>query len=252
MGARFLNAPVRVGRNILVCVEKNDEMRLVALDPGNGAIKWNVLLCAYEDMPAPPESPVGIVVDGSSVFIATGKGAVCSVDGLTGRIQWVTTYERVHDKLISGLRLRKLPPRPVTWEENAAYLSGRHLVVMPYDAPELLCFDRTSGELIYQTDAQKALYHLGISDGKLIVAGEGFIEGRKLENGHSTWREPVAPTTGRGLLTDRWILLPGHDEVRVMSPQTGQITARFAVAFDQNLPVGSLHAHDGELYETNV
>lgn len=254
-GARFLNAPVPVGKNVLVCFEKNDELRLAALAPGSGQVNWEVSLCSYEASVAAPESSVGIAVEGTTVFILTGKGAVFSVDGLTGAVHWVTTYDRVHDTSRPASRLlwaHDHPPRPVTWEENRVYVVGRRLLVMPYDAPLLLCFDRASGELIYRAGAAKTLYPLGVSDRGLIVAGEGFIEARNVETGKPVWRERVPATTGRGLLTDRGILLPVHDEVRVLSTETGEPVGRFVVALDREVPLGNLHAHDGQLYATGV
>ena len=254
-GARFLNAPVPLGRNVLVCFEKNDEMRLAALEPGSGEINWEVGLCSYEAAVAAPEAPVDIAVDGSTVFILTGKGAVFCVDGLTGTVHWLTTYDRVHDKAPSGSLFflpRDLPPRPVTWEENWVVPHGRHLLVMPYDAPTLLSFSRTSGELIYKSEVKKPRYPLGISEDKLIVAGEGFIEARHVGTGAPVWREAVEPTSGRGLLTDRGILLPVDDEMRVMSAETGRIVARFAVAVGGRGPLGNLYAHDGRLYATGL
>ena len=252
-GVRFLNAPVPVGGNILVCFEKKDAMHLAALDPEDGTIEWTVYLCSYEQALGPPEGPVDIEVDGPMLFIATGKGALFSVDGLTGAIEWATTYDRVHDKLAAtGLGMDPLPPRPVTWEENTVYPAGQHLLLMPYDAPNVLSFDRMSGELIYKIEAENALYPLGISDRTLIIAGEDFIQAHQLETGETIWREDIPPTTGRGLLTDRGILLPIQDEVRVMSPENGQITDRFAVAHAEQTPVGNLHAHDGRLYATGL
>ena len=250
-GGRLLNAPVKCGDNVLVCVEKNDALRMVALDPASGSIAWHSLLCSYPALQTPPDAPVGIVVSGGTVFVATGQGAVFSVDGLNGRIHWATTYERVSDEASRYVNGRQIQ-RPATWEINTLYVAGQNLIVLPQDAPAILSFDRTSGELLYKVAAKDGRYPIGMTGRHLIVAGDDFLQARQIETGKPVWRRGIEEVTGRAALTDQGILLPAQNELRILAADTGKPEATLRVGLGKDVPIGNLLAQEGQLYATGL
>lgn len=245
-GARFLNAPLPCDRHLLVACEQNDSLHLVALHPESGEVLWQRTLCSYTSDPTPPSSPVGMLVNGGTVYLAPGRGVVFALDGYTGSVEWAALYRSLAD---TGANARfQGVPDGEGWEENALFVQSGRLLVLPTDAPAILGFDLLSGTREYRTDSQGATHALGVHGGVLVATSEDRLLGFDAANGTRAFETTVETPTGRGLVAERSVLLPYEDRIDKFALSTGKRIQSMQVGTDGETPLGNLISDGRQVY----
>ncbi len=252
-GCRFMNAPVDTNEHALTTYEDKDGLHLLALDPETGAILWRRFLCAYVSSPMPPTNPVGIAVENSRAFIASGKGVVFCTDALTGTVKWATTYNGRISKWQGPkiLRLNRPPPKDSQddgWARNTAFVTDNRCVVLPGDTSRILCLSSATGEVLYDHSEIPAGCYVGTHGQNVLTLANGFLRSYSLKTGKVQWRAKVQSATGRPALAKRSVLVPRENDILRINANSGKRENRLAVIRNSQVPIGNLLHHNDRIY----
>lgn len=232
---RFPGVPVLVDNLLLVPVEEQDGLSILAVDPEDGSVQWRRTLCLYHASAIPPWHGVRMLRQGNDVYVATGMGMVFLLEGQTGRIHWVSGYARsdIHNQIGFGhgrrpdIQAKSHPDgsihseHPGGWEDNALILHGNTLVLVPSDAEAIFGFDATTGALKWTASQQEERYLLGALGRRLFVAGRFRMRAIDIHDGAVLWTQAVPRSLGRGILAGDAIHLPTDGAVASFDPETG-------------------------------
>lgn len=254
-GGRIRSLPVRCRDTLIIPVETDDRLRLVALDAVTGTVRWDILLCLYDAPLVAGETPMGLLSDGGMVYLATGQGVVFCVDGVNSLVQWAATYRREPVPRTRAFHYIKPADREVvTWEDNRVLLLGGRLLVLPADAPgTVISLNRADGSTVSKMAVEGASTLVGVDGERLFVAGPGFAQAVKPRTSETLWRRELAPTTGRGVLTDQGLLFPQGAAINVLSTKTGDHIGVIPVELPSaEVPLGNLAADRTHIYAAGL
>ncbi|WP_419193241.1 PQQ-binding-like beta-propeller repeat protein [Kolteria novifilia] len=240
--AVFEGAPVVAHGMAFVALTRQDAMAetsVAAFDLATGERRWRSLVCeaSLEDLrPSIPRRNL-LTYAGGNIYYATNMGAVASLDARSGRLKWVSTYER-SESTAGSLAL------PVEPDLNPAVFDRGRLFVAAHDSNKVHCFDAYTGQVLWE--AYPPVRHLlGVVDDRLMMTGKR-VWGIDVATGKVSWYWPenLATGYGRGVLAGGFLYWPTTREIHVIDPATG-IKARPSIALgDQfgikggNLAVG--------------
>ena len=182
------------------------------------------------------------------VYVATNLATLAAVDRHTGRVRWLRLYERISEarwRREGRGSTRELSP----WHYNAVICDGDKIYALPTDADSLMVLDRSSGDVqrtIAVEDLADVQTVLGVR-GALIYGVGDRVFCYDLEAGEMSWESPLPEDDellGRGLLTDRQVLLPGRTSLCVFDLATGRCSAQ---PWDSPGDAGNLVAVSGTL-----
>lgn len=199
----------------------DSEYGLMAFDSRTGRVHWRTLLCRLvpgkfagglaeqrrnriRSFISPPLYHEG------TVYYNTNAGAMAAVDGLSGRVKWLTRYPyypEVHDATrqfgqggnpVQYTRIFFRPHSPMFWYNQRPLLAGERLFVPAVDSNMLFCLDRRTGKVSWTTvkAGNASAYLLGLTkQGQLAFA----YSGRNRDLGADDTTSPVHlldPATG--------------------------------------------------------
>lgn len=252
---RFVNAPVACGNVLVVPAREGGGLWLYAIDPAaQGRTVWRTFLCDEARGGVNPWSPVGLSVDGGDVYVASGSGAVFSVDGASGAVRWGTQYERSPGAPINpqqmgfGMNPNRLGLGAKGWDEDTVIAHGRALLLLPSDAEYIFAFDRRTGDLLWLTPKEGegvAKYCLGLADEALFVAGGNCVRRYNIVGGKLVWSILLDSVShGRGALTTEALYIPVNGAtsgaVAKIDLKTGKVLAQVGVQAPEGERVGNL------------
>ncbi len=241
VGCFFLGAPVADGDDLLIVGALGEEIRLLALDPASGALKWSQLL-AYADT----KIDLDVARRWVSTPIAAGQGIIIcpttvgwlvAVDRTRRTVLWAHRYlpeDEDNDLSGDGGTLFQ-PARELAgqWLAAPPVMAGSKVVFTPSDGDVIVCLDLTQGRLHWQEDRDDGLYLAGVADDQVIVVGPSSVTARALEDGKELWtseRDDVAAPNGRGAIVGDQLYLPMNDgTLRLIALKTGAQTAQLTV-----------------------
>jgi len=243
----FLAPPIKAGSSLLIPALRNGAMLLQALTPEDGRVLWERTLCV-EPGPAGRCSPVGLAVEGSEVYVATGAGLVFALDAADGRILWAARYPRelLVDANARTMRMMGMYAQlPMAgWSRDVVIPRGGVLLVMPSDAKKIFYLDRRSGELLGVLDQGEAKYVLGVLGDRLYVAGNNCVSSASAVQPRRIWtagsEQGISGSVGRGALTDQALYIPLPDAIVLLDPEDGKPLGRICVDAADRDPVGNL------------
>lgn len=207
----FLGAPVPHGGELLCVAEKKGEIRLLALDPERGNIRWSQLL-GYSEikinedvgrqwMSVQPTIAEGLVV------CPLMTGWIVAVDRLTHSIVWgAQTRASQRQEGGQGLTPSGLSER---WGLSPLIVAGDRLLCTPQEGRNLVCLKLQSGKILWNRPRGDGLYVAGVQGGNAVVVGKSQVRGYELSEGKDAWKCPLPDhtyVTGRGLITEEGIL----------------------------------------------
>ena len=273
----FLAAPVKNGNRLYVPVSRSGEIVMLALDAATGETIWQTILCDEPATGAVPWSPVGLSVEGSDLYVATGVGLVFALDTQTGQMHWATRYDR------TGVRKATAGGRPQAsdwlaeidgWETDQLFVSGATLIVLPSDFGRLVALDCRTGALKWDSpratdahqfgstlgtaskltkkslspeaseDKRAADYLIGHTSSELFVGGRRVVRCYGIHTGKLLWETRVENACGRGLLVNDALYIPDGKLIRQLDLETGTPIASTTFLSATDEPVGNL-ASDG-------
>ncbi len=262
----FLAAPLATHDLLLAPISDNGTISLLAMDRVTGLTKWKTPLCEPQTMSQSIWAPVGLSADDDSVYVATGEGAVFSLNQLNGVVNWAVAYpSKPMNPLIQQQRLQMMMRggmampqnghvRRADCSENLPIRSGELLIVAASDTDWLFALDARTGSfrweapLVPSTDKSGATSVLGVRNGKLWVSGRQIVRRYNASNGRIEFERPLERSLGRGLLTSEAVYLPDNSEIVTLNPDTGADIGKLKIPLPHGEPVGNLSSDGRKLY----
>ncbi len=215
--------PPLVWRQNLLCVGCNAKGSLyaVAFDRASGQEVWRTFLCFQSvggrrfGFRESNLNPAFLAVDRETLFVSTNRGAVVSIDLVTGRRNWATTYP------MSGAQYPHTTSGAASgWEPNPVLVRDGQVVVAPMDANHLRGYDTATGELLWEwkpspseKGTERMLHLLGPADGKLVLVGthRGCVV--EWQGGKRVGEFLLSPggSAGRPALSSKYLYVAGRE-----------------------------------------
>jgi outer membrane protein assembly factor BamB len=247
-GAAVCSRPLVVGSQLFVALGIDNQLGLAALDVATGKLTWKTTLADLGR--AVSTTPVGIMVDDGSIYVASGAGKVFSVDRNGGALRWAASYPRMKSVAPSAV------PRfadgttgervQVVLDENFVAREDDMLIVAACDSDHLMAFNVTDGSLRWDSPLpQPALsgslgYVVGIGNGRIHLANNKWLWTVMAKGGRIAWEASLDGSCGRGLLAGDSLYLPQSSRILRIDPGRGSVLSRTEVATPDSEPVGNL------------
>lgn len=225
----FLGAPLVVGGDLYVLVERGGRMLLDVLDAARGTVRWSQPLAdlAGDEAEGGPAASTrrlaGLTpaaADGVLVC-PLGGGVIVALDLATRDLLWAHRYATVdvagEPADVAGLFRGRAPAIEA---RAAASLRGRDpypvivggaVLLAAYDGDGVICLGLRDGDVRWRAPARGRVHIAGAVGDRVCVVSAGGVECLSLDAGRRLWQRPHAPgvgTSGRGLLTPHTILVP--------------------------------------------
>jgi outer membrane protein assembly factor BamB len=268
-GAFFAAAPISWEGQLLCVVEQSRQLRIVAIDaeknPNKEPPLWSQALL-NSDLDLVQQESVGrrfagvsVAMDGSTLVAALGNGTVVGFDVADRRWLWLHTYADPppvdYRRMLQMNRIGRAVNEEADlataldvkeWSDPRTLITGRNVLVTPFDDGRLLCLDRDSGKLLWARLRDQAMYLAGVHENVVVLVGKSDIRGLNLADGQPLWSNPIPPASGRGVrMGSRYVLPLSTGEVLTIDVRTGAPLARSPLASGE--PAGNMAAAGGML-----
>ena len=208
LGGELSAAPVLAGDRVIA---PTDQGTVHALLVATGASQWVYKRDPLSDLTI--RGGPGVSSDGARLYAGFADGVLVALDPGTGRRLWELPLGT------PGRRFRDADATPI--------LDGG-LVFMTGFADGVFGVDAATGKLRWKKDGTGA-HALGLAKGKLLVAGQGFVEARRPTDGASLWRvklgHEATATTPRA--AQKLVLVSTTRGLLVLDEETGEPLRRF-------------------------
>jgi outer membrane protein assembly factor BamB len=237
-GYFFFGPPVADGGELYLVGEKDDEVRLIALDPRSGKPRWSQLL-GYS--PAKIDQDVGR--RWWSAPIAVGQGVlVCPTT-----VGWLVAVDRVTHDLLWGHRLDTgLPmgsrteeeqqitamvqqaPLAGRWAPAPPMIAGNRVVATPQESQHVLCLNLLDGKELWKQPRGEMLFVAGVFDDRVVLVGKKSITALSLhDDGKPIWTLECPTPAGRGIAVGQRYHLPlASGELWTINLADGTVTEK--------------------------
>ena len=224
---------------------------------------WTTPICrseAYRDTRSPH---VSLVYSEGHIFVVTNGGAIASLDAETGRVRWMTIYQRTE------LRAEPINLLARPWfryrDRSEPIVHRGLLVVAPADYSGLIALDTFSGRLVWQTefpvDTFDATELVGVSDRYVVANGRRLWWIDRSTGELSDWQRQDNPvpremqadlsSCGMAVAQNGRIFWPARDEesdwIYVFDCESRQMTQQPIRLTDSHVEAGNLVAESGML-----
>lgn len=228
----FVSLPAVVGRYTYAAARKRqrglpEQLVLVAIETGSGAMLWESTLGELADQPSPTlqkrewlsdwndlfAEMTAPAVEGDCVYLNPGGSSLVSVDRFTGTIRWVHVYEDAPADLPRNDRLKSARREAARRFRTTPLVSGEFVLVAPRDSIGLLAVHRTDGRGAWTCTVSPSGTLVGEAGGVAVLASVDSLHGVRVADGTVAWTNPVSGArrpTGPGVVFDGvyWAALP--------------------------------------------
>ncbi|MEN8151741.1 MAG: hypothetical protein ABFS86_18135, partial [Planctomycetota bacterium] len=258
----FHGAPAFVGTRLYCAASQVDarvQTLVTAFDvsggPGRLRPLWQTSVCAgggeavasYE----PGVGPSSVSTRNGIVYVCSNSGAVAALDGESGEILWIHTYEQAERR--PGLDARAIRARQ-PWRTNPPILDHRFLYVAPLDADRLFVYfqmpDLATGFVTHARFGRDEVvngfdpeYVLGVRDGVVFLAGSTRTLGERPLFAVKTGPRFFGSAERKG--DERRILW--RAEIEESSPRGRGVVAGDAIYFPTRKGIYRVDAADGQM-----
>ncbi|HEV3236960.1 MAG TPA: PQQ-binding-like beta-propeller repeat protein [Gemmataceae bacterium] len=235
----FLGPPLSLGGKLYFLTERNQELRLVCLDPSKidirapeqnlkEAIQWvQTLATTREKMvqDVARRAQAAHLAYGDGVLVCpTNAGAVLGVDLLTHSLVWAYPYR---EKSPNGMGEGKgggmmmggpgmwngMQPTAggllSDWKVTAPIIQDGKVVFAAPDGSAVHCISLREGKFLWeQKKTEKDLYLAGVYDGKVMIVSKDACRALKLSDGTQAWQLQTGMPSGLGVASDNLYYLP--------------------------------------------
>ena len=257
-GTYFFGTPTPDGDELYVVGEKDQQIRLYALDAQTGHPRWDQLL-AFSDVKI--EQDLGRRLWTSQVSISNGVivcpttvGWLVGVDRLNHAVLWAHRYSkpsREQQRRQRGLSMSQPGDLNSRWAPSAPVLVGNRVLFTPSEDPTLVCLDLFDGTQHWQTPKGDHLYLATTHNGRAILVGKQSVTALAIDNGKTVWTLPIAGSDGRpsgvGVAVEGHYHLPlGSGQLWTIDLAKGKVLAKSWLS-DSQEPLGNLALYRGML-----
>jgi outer membrane protein assembly factor BamB/tetratricopeptide (TPR) repeat protein len=235
----FLGPPLSLGGKLYFLTERNQELRLVCLDPSKidirapeqnlkEAIQWvQTLATTREKMvqDVARRAQAAHLAYGDGVLVCpTNAGAVLGVDLLTHSLVWAYPYREKSPNGMSegkgGMMMGGMPGGwggmpPTTgsllsdWKVTAPIIQNGKVIFAAPDGSAVTCISLREGKFLWeQKKTDKDLYLAGVYDGKVVIVSKDSCRALKLADGSQVWQIQTGMPSGVGIASDNLYYLP--------------------------------------------
>ena len=223
--ASFATAPVAEGGRLYVGAVKQKlstdpfQHYVLCLDPASGRVLWSTYIASggteINLFGNPTRESLGspVSVTDDSVYYCTNHGAIAALDKKSGRIRWTRRYKQQQVMPTRSVYVQK---NRLEWVSSPPVAARGTVVVTPTDSQNLYAMDAQTGQLRWDRPRGSDVRTVyGVRDGTLVLGGER-VELCDLLTGRPT-SPPMADElrgSGRGVLAEDGIYVPGQDKLR--------------------------------------
>ncbi|HET6324229.1 MAG TPA: PQQ-binding-like beta-propeller repeat protein, partial [Planctomycetaceae bacterium] len=221
-GSFFFGAPLVDAGELFVVAERDLDVRLYAIDPESGAVRWSQLL-AHSDNKIDQElgrrwRTAQVAFSDGILVCPTTVDWLVGVDRIDHSILWMHRYSSPRPQ--SERREREqgdalVQPTELNahWSPSAPVIVGNRVLYTPAEESNLICLDLATGALRWHyPKGEDQLYLAGVHDTSAILVGKSSVTALSLDTGRSQWtaalEEPQAPPSGRGVISSGRLYLP--------------------------------------------
>ncbi len=241
--SHFTGTPLPIAGRLYVLNEKQQEIRLLTLDPETGKPLASQTLVTTRDrlsMDIPRKTQAAHLAYGDGILVCpTNAGAILGVDLLTGSLVWSFLYrEQAQDGLTNqdtalGRRQARLQlqmmggfpgmggmPAHSCWHSAPPMISGDKIIFTSPNARSLFCLNLKSGVKIWsQPRTEDDVYLGGIHAGKVLVVGKHAARGIDLQTGLTAWTVETGMPSGYGAASGSLYFLPLKESAKTKEPE---------------------------------
>jgi outer membrane protein assembly factor BamB len=252
--ACFLGPPLPLGDDLLVVIDKQEDVQLACLDGHSGLVRWTQPLAAAAqkmllDVDRHTHAIHLAYADGVLVC-PTGCGAVVGVDPLSRRLLWAHVYREPGpgtpgDDDPSG----NGRPLQTNWTGCAPIIHGGRVVLSAPDADNILCLGLAEGGLLWKTPrSDEDLYVAGVFGTQVLIIGKSACRAVSLSSGETLWQRATGMPAGQGIAAADTYYLPLADgAVLALDLKKPPAAARIEPR-SPNASLGNLLFYDGVLW----
>jgi outer membrane protein assembly factor BamB len=221
----FLGAPLPLAGKLYTLVEKEQELRLLCLEPATGDIAWTQTLATTRNK---------MVLDGGRRLHAahlsaadgilvcpTNSGAVFGVDLFSHSLLWAYAYreEPPPNPDAQPVFRGRFPPRPTLtqvppnlqweWKMSTPIIKGGSLVFTAPDSGAIHCLRLRDGSRVWKAAGGDGdCYVAGVQDDLVLTVGRQECRALSLMEGKELWRLDMGLPSGQGVFGDGVYYLP--------------------------------------------
>lgn len=250
----FLGPPLPMGGKLYVLNEKQQDLRMLTLDPATGKVLRTQLLGSAKDkidQSLHRRIHAAHLAYGEGMIIApTNSGALLCIDMLTNSLVWAFPYReapataQLPQPGQPGFRpgIRAIPggtnykPGSYTsWKVSAPIIQNGQVVFTAPDSDEIHCVRLRDGEQLWKhARGDDDLYLAGVFNGKALVVGKRSCYALSLSSGKKVWEIPdTGLPSGYGVASDNIYYLPIKESPKGKEPEICAI----------DIERGVIHAH---------
>jgi outer membrane protein assembly factor BamB len=224
----FLGPPLPMHGKLYVLTEKNQELRLLCLDPRvesdptkseKPEIVWSQKLADARDKMVADVARrmhAAHLAYGEGILVCpTNAGAVLGVDLLSQSLVWVHSY-REKGQLTSQeedmIKMGMMPmppgyqpraPNATEWKVSAPVISDGKVVVTAPDGRGIDCLNLRDGSVVWKVNrTEDDLYLGGVVKGKVLVVTKKSCRALNLVDGKQAWQVETGIPSGQGVASE--------------------------------------------------
>jgi outer membrane protein assembly factor BamB len=213
-GAFFLGPPLPLGDELLVLLDKQEDVRLVCLGAERGEVRWTQSLVAAGEkmlLDVDRRTHAAHLAYSDGVLVCpTNCGAVVGVDPLSRRLLWAHIY-REQPTTQPGTEEQPAVSRPLqtAWTGCAPIIAGGRVIVSAPDSDNVCCLGLADGRLWWKVPrTEEELFVGGVFADQVLLVGRDACRSLSLSNGELLWRRITGLPAGQGVIANGVYYLP--------------------------------------------
>ncbi len=239
----ILGPPLPLAGKLCVLTQKDQDLRLVCLDPHKGTVLATRTLAAVRDrMQSSLRRRQAVhLAEGDGVLVCpTNVGVILGVDAATWDLNWVYPYREQATptpsdgyELVSGgtygpphgfvlgpggrfVQAAWLRPH---WQVSRPVIQDGKVVFTAPDAGAVHCLNLKDGSRVWSQERRyDDLYLAGVVNGKVLIVGTHQVRALSLATGKPLWSLQVGVPSGQGVARNNVYYLPLRAEARSGEP----------------------------------
>ncbi len=243
----FLGPPVPIAGRLYVLTEKQQELKLLCIDPAGGKVIATQTLAQTKDKMQQDvirRMQAAHLSYGEGLLVCpTNAGAVLGVDLLSNSLVWAYAYrekpangtpdEGVNMNWRGGRRFGGPPgmvfldgrwvqntPPTAHWQVSAPVIQDGKVVFTAPDARSVHCLNLRDGSRVWvHARAEDDLYLGGVFNGKVLIVGKRGIRAVSLSKGEVLWSLEVGLPSGQGIASNNVYYLPLKEASATKKPE---------------------------------